>query len=1177
MFSVENYNKQTIMLSNSLVIKLLDVAIAINKGLVLNYGKKIPHDKREWKYFMNLAGIKHETNNDVLVTVIELGEKRPLTRELLEKYQYTKNELLKTADVYNNLVNDYPLDIMYIHGCLYPVDIEDAINAKDGTILAYNKNFVELNEFSLLRELEIYIKDFLARWHVKEYIIVDELYLPSMLGVLYASIPSKIMNIRLERVHTNEAHSFHLEHFFRSKLDIWEAISICDTKTIYWLYKNLPYIMNNIGKEKTFKMVVKNILNPNGVGIGEYLLRSPNSQLNKDTGPFDPNYVKSDMMLTTSKLNSYYTDNSKGTITIDSIVARELNQANIELEQDAKEKNTFIVDDVLAKAKKTYRDNQKTKILEISTYQLFKRQGVDLFKLITDFILYLTNEDKIHYVAEFVEPNSNKNYILTGKTCILFLMKIILTLADKQDMKLTSMYYDTVLEPDPNSLLIADSLLYKDKYLDNWYTDLMDNWPNVLKNCTTVQDINYIINDVIDFYTYIWTLDANSESSHISANVKAIMNLITAKGEYVLTDNPDGMTIDELLEAEDLVYEITNTFDLTESLRVLIETFTGLDINEYNVIKEVSNGFKALVDSLTSYSVQVLLTDTGENTLYMHYNNTMHFVTGNGLAAITKAGMRPLDESYVHNDGMANDFIDRCNFIQVDNINIRTAEPPTWPIHGNCYIRRNEDLILLNPTIGVEMLKELTYGIDRVQYKNNFILDLKGSYDPIENTTVKSNAASNLFDADIARASVYSNPIVVNATTAKQLDWPITGYGQFDGNRVSNVNSPGISVEVLKDNVIGINKGEWIQKFILDLQGDMEVFAEGEPTVHTAMSNLFSDKERPDARGYGNNATPVASSGGMREKAIEMYSDRRSRKEDIVITNPVNQIEVVRDPAIGVDKIKDKDQFILGLDADFEVRPDVDVKLDLALSNMIGKEDSVTGSAYTNPNATLAASADQKKHPINMLVDTTVNNNDITYGEPTTQVEMVKDPAVGVDKLKLEEKFILDVKSSMSLDTGSLPILSSSKANTDENKPIYSKAFNNPTNLDAMQAYIKQKAVNLVPNIIRTDNLDVSTPSNQIEMVQDPAVGVDKIVDEDKFILGVEASVDVTGPDLVKLQNIESNMNTDKHDETLVVNELNVVAVEVVEKSMSVIAEIGNPDIIDISPRVGVSIGEEKK
>ena len=955
MYSLEKYTQDSITLAKSLVIKSIDVAIAINKGLLLTGQlRKIPSDKREWKYFMNLAGIRHSTNQEVMVTVLELGERHPLSKELLDTYLYTRSELLKNGEVYENLLLNYPKDITFINGCLYPVDIEKAIKAEDGTILNYNKNFVEPSEYNLIKELEYFVKSFLSRWYVREYTITDELYLPALMGVLYAHLPSEIMNLRLEKVHTNEAHSFHLEHYFRSKLNIWDEITVVNDKTKYWLYKNLQHIINNIGTQKAFDSVIKNILNNNGVGIGEYVIRKPNNEPNTEQGLLQPTYKTSKIVMNSSKLNPYFTDNSKGVIDIETIVNKELNLENVELSEESKQHNNFLSNDVQRIIKNTNRDMQKTKVLEISTYELFKRQGVDLFKLILDQMLFSTKNNKIQYLVEFIDPNSNKNYILNSETGILFIIKLLLKLTNQEDMKLTKLYYDTVMFPDRTVFDKAYEKVFQDGYINVLFNDLKENFPNIQKQCTTNLDMTMIIEDVKNFYSYIWTLDANSESSIVSANFKLIMNLITQKGEYILTDDPEGKTIDELLEEHDMMYEITDTFDLQLSFSELIKLFTNIDINEYNIIKQISLGFRNLVNKLTSYSTQVLMSNTGENTLYVYYNNLNIFRSKLGIANITDGNTRPLEEQFVLIESMANNFSDDCKNIQGLNINVKSFTAPEWPIIGHCYIAPNITQVSLNPSFAVEIYDLDRMGINRCTYENKFILGVDADMEPTIETDIKLTTAGNTMPSVPDIATGFSNPISIEAQMGGLPEQPVVGTMEFKTRKDDIINlRPTFGAQIKEDPVVPPSKGEYKQQFLLNVDISSDPNVDHSVTM-TSGANVNDENDIQHGQAFGNPITIESQSAKELDHPVTIVNDTKINK-DITITSPTVGVEVVSDPKVSVTKVNYTQEFIQGVDVDMETIEDKTIVVD-GSSNLITdkqSEQDVLVESYINPVANI--------------------------------------------------------------------------------------------------------------------------------------------------------------------------------------------------------------------------------
>lgn len=653
MYSIEEYNNQAIKLAKSLNVKLLDVALAINKGLANQYNNYDPStDRKTWKYFLNLSGQRHyinpeeedetkrvSTNADVLITITELGSKQLLTKELLEKYPFTKSELLKQDELYENLIKEYPNEILYIHGCLFPCDLDTAVSAKEGTILSYNTTLVETNEKYLIPQLQSFIQNFLVRWHVKEYTIVEDLYLTSMLAVLYAALPAKINNLRLEKIFTNEVHSFHLEHFFRSHLDIWDEISVVKDETKYWLYRNLPYIIRNLGKKSTFQLIVDKILTPNDVGIGEYTFNKSNVELNKEAGVLDPSYIPGELNIVASGLNSLYS--TDGNVDISSLVSKQLDERLIAVE---KEEDTFIIERIKEQIKANQIDNQRTKVLELSTNEYYKRYSVDLFKYIFDYWVYGVKNDLFTLTVEFTDPNTNQPYLLNAKQGLLLLVKFILAIFDHEDLPLSELHYDTVFENTNDCVDKFQSVMFRDGYTQAFFTELKENFPTINNNISSVTQFNSLINTVTDYSSFLWVVDANSENNIVSANLKALVNFITQKGTYTIAENNE--TIDELLEQEQCYINITSGYNVSSSLSTLITTFTNLQLNEYELIQNITASYKSLLKKLTAYTTQVIAQDSGEDVIHVYYNNTNVFRSKYGVANVTQASMKPLDETY---------------------------------------------------------------------------------------------------------------------------------------------------------------------------------------------------------------------------------------------------------------------------------------------------------------------------------------------------------------------------------------------------------------------------------------------------------------------------------------------------------------------------------------------------
>lgn len=676
MSSLDTHLKETLRLTNSLCIKLSDIARAMNIGLSLQ-GYKISSDKKTWKYYLNLAGIKHESNNDVKITIIENGEIRSLTKSLLEEFPYTKTELIKKDVFFKTLLNTYPEDEVYIKGCVYPVDLDRAIKADDGTILNYEKSLVEKSELSLIPELERHIKDFINRWHNKEYSLIDELYTASFLSILFASIPGKIINIRLDKTHTNEAHSFHLENYFNSNLGLWKNMSIFKEETKYWLYKNLPYMLKHIGKNKTLENIINKVFNTNSIGIASYTLMRPDPELNKN--PYDTHFSSfkdKEVVLKIQAMNDSYEVDANATMNLETIITDEINTIVNYIDRSLTDE--YIIDETKREILNIHNNKtniERTKILDIRINRFFKNYGLDLFKIIFDYWSYIISKfdgkyienyvdannnsigvkdlsnKRVNKLVDFIDPNNNQIYRINPYQGFLFALKILLKLTNRLDAKLVRYNYDIVLQNDPMSLYKIYKKMYIDGYTDILIEDLVKNYPKIDTWVFNNESFHNYIKDILNYYTYIWTLDSNSESCIVSSNIKQLFYYNMQRGYLRLTEDKDpidGLTIDELLLKENLTYDIPSTFDLILSLNGLVKTFTGYNIDEYYTKDEIVYNAKEFLSKLTAYTTQILTTSDETRSIFLYYNNIAPFRTKHPIIGDIKAKLSPYEHNHLH-------------------------------------------------------------------------------------------------------------------------------------------------------------------------------------------------------------------------------------------------------------------------------------------------------------------------------------------------------------------------------------------------------------------------------------------------------------------------------------------------------------------------------------------------
>jgi phage pi2 protein 07 len=169
MFKKINYQRDLKNLTKSIIIKLDSIGYQIQHYLYKNKGYSKPDrildNKREWKYYINLSGKYHSSETEMYLYNRYTDEDMLLTVENINMYPELRNELMLLGDSFNDLVKKYPHQESLIKSILFPVDIEKAISAENGTILTYNKNLVDRKEYSLIPRLQDYIYGYFARWY----------------------------------------------------------------------------------------------------------------------------------------------------------------------------------------------------------------------------------------------------------------------------------------------------------------------------------------------------------------------------------------------------------------------------------------------------------------------------------------------------------------------------------------------------------------------------------------------------------------------------------------------------------------------------------------------------------------------------------------------------------------------------------------------------------------------------------------------------------------------------------------------------------------------------------------------------------------------------------------------------------------------------------------------------
>jgi len=640
MYTIEKYNNDITLLAKSLVIKHHNIGLVMERHIAA--GKPISTDYKTWKYYLNMAGIKHPTNNDVQVLVIETNTMQSLTAQVLIDNPATRSDLDLRLDSYNALLEAYPDDHLYINGCVNPVPVDVSTTALDGDIITYAAAYVEPQEISIIRELSDLIKGFLHRWYIVDYNITDELYMASVWGVLLTAVPGMIAGLRNRSANTSEAHSFHLEHFFRSHLDIWAAVSSLPKREQWWLYRNLVWLMNNSGTRDAFDTLVTNVLTPAGIGVGLYELSISSSKHTKTPAVNLPNFIRGVTEFKRVGINKIYRSPTP-VINIPDTVGKELSVATNKLLPDT------ITLDTLTAIETTALDTvaqirQPSKIIDFGVVELFNNHSKSPLLTILDNWLVDSHTGKYVLNTTFQDTSNNKTYRLNAKTGVLLFYYLMYT-----RLGITNPTLGVVISNDILKQTIAPGVLLSGtlggsgrQYVVNAISKLPST--GVIRTAPAYRDK---LDSIFTYYGSVWELDSNVDNTFLSADIKHMVSKVYQPTSIVVS--PTSTPIRDILNANGIVVDATSGYDTMKVMADLLLAFTGHHIDEAIVIRETYNNYKTMLDRLTSHTEQVVTPDVIDSAMGSPYTTLSVNKPAIGYLAVTAGS---IDKILEDNNGV---------------------------------------------------------------------------------------------------------------------------------------------------------------------------------------------------------------------------------------------------------------------------------------------------------------------------------------------------------------------------------------------------------------------------------------------------------------------------------------------------------------------------------------------
>lgn len=590
--AIDAYMSDTISLVRSLVVKSEITAKKINQALVKQYGEGAVYQEYPdtWKYYMNLAGEYHSTDQIMKVISLDTHELIDFTVENMKLHIATAKAYQHGTRYYYSLARKFPSQVPLILAITNPVNKQVAINAPDLTILTWRRDLVETQEDNLILEIQNYIRNYLSRNTVIGFNNIYDYYPVLTYANLWMSLPSKIMNIRLKNCKTEKTHSFHMTQYLASHGRLDRFIPYLTLEQVMYLYHNIDRLNKHAGKTEIFKELIHWILVLRRVPLSEYSIR----QLQE---------FGSDMLPT---LRAKRTPLS----TLENTAEAAYVNMDIFFQKEAgtEKGNPRYFEVALPRIEhslETYNGSKiLTKDLESAMVDYTNAVPDPLPDVMMRQWAYMATNDLYNVVVNFSHPGSGESFSLMAKDALIYYCYVYLNAHGVTVTKMPSFFnLKFRLNPLPSKDQLYQLVPNKFPELYDWIDKILIQQPR-LYPCTSVRMFNELTNQIYERALSYW-FDLGAINDPLKRGVAG--NIVgKLYGAEVIELGEPGQTIQSWLVENNMpVYDYTRE-EANTILKQIYENATGTALDDTKSLKAIQKALLELFSQQSSYAIQFM-------------------------------------------------------------------------------------------------------------------------------------------------------------------------------------------------------------------------------------------------------------------------------------------------------------------------------------------------------------------------------------------------------------------------------------------------------------------------------------------------------------------------------------------------------------------------------------------
>lgn len=597
-------------LASTIVIKSEHTAEVLNDYVRLQYGEgSVSTDKSTWKYYRNICGLYHEKDKIIIITSLDDKTLINFEANVLKNNPVTREAYSYGSKYYKDLIAKYPQEELFIIGCLYPADMNTAIDANDGKVLSYPKHLLEEQEVSLIKNIENWIYHYKIRWDNKQFNVSDSLYSAANLGIMYLNLIPLIINLRLKACKTNEAHSFHIRQYLASHGMLHSYIDDLNLKQILFLYRNIAYIERNSGKKEILNLLIEKFFTDIDLPVAELVMRHDVRNISTELYP-RINFRR-------KELNSPYSSliKNKSGLSFENLLFKE--------DQLAIGNSEYILsnkDRIKKKLQNSLSNVVATKVLESSAVNVSNNDRYVLTEIQMNHWLYLSSNNLFTADVSFKETRTNADINLSAFESYVYWIYLFcksisnLTTKELLNTPIPNITVYRVIRLD----VVTKQFLYEiidPKYLDTEFCDNILNSQYIIdtnKPITSLKRFSEVCEDIYRVSNQQFKLLSTREN-HFSRGLahgmlSRLYQDVNINISRVLTDryNKNCITFGDFLNIKRIPTPDYSTEECVSMYSKIFELTTGYTYNIIDPASRIQNVMVSIVKQLSSYSIQFL-------------------------------------------------------------------------------------------------------------------------------------------------------------------------------------------------------------------------------------------------------------------------------------------------------------------------------------------------------------------------------------------------------------------------------------------------------------------------------------------------------------------------------------------------------------------------------------------